>query len=128
MWDSAGTALTNPDWYRYGTTENRHFKEIVNLTRYAHQFRPVRKISGEFKGVMFQTNLLIGSLTMHPICLHSRFYFENEPFTNQRFYIFTAPVEMDWVSARINGTLVEVARQGDAGDTDGDSHSFNYIF
>ena len=128
LWDNAGTALTDPDWYRYGTAENRHFKELVNLTRYQHQFRPIRKISGAFKGVMWQTNLLIGTLTTHPICLHNRFYFENEPLSTTHYYIFCAPVEMDWVNARVQGTLVEVIRDNTEYSDVGDSHTFNYIF
>lgn len=128
LWDSAGTALTDPDWYRYGKTENRHFKEILNLGTFAHQYRGYRRISGTFKGVLWQPELLFGVAPFHPPSLHTHFYFENEPFTDVRYYVFSAPMEIDWVNARFRTTLLEVFRDGAEWNTTGDSHTFGYIF
>jgi len=122
LWNEAGTALTNPDWYKLNETENRHFKELVNLGRYRHQYVRQRRVEGTFKGTMVQPS----SDPTNPIPLgfHRHFYITNLDHA----YVLVPPLEIDYVRGMFRGTLMSGSTGSPDTTTEGDTHTFNYIF
>jgi len=122
LWNESGTALTNPDWYKLNETENRHFKELVNLGRYRQQYVRQRRVEGTFKGTMMQPS----SDPTNPIPLgfHRQFYITNL----DNAYVLVPPLEIDYVRGIFRGTLMACFTSSTDLVTEGDTHTFNYIF
>ena len=122
LWNEAGTALTNPDWYKLNETENRHFKELINLGRYRQQYVRQRRVEGTFKGTMMQPS----SDPTNPIPLgfHRQFYITNL----DNAYVLVPPLEIDYVRGIFRGTLMACFTSSTDLVTEGDTHTFNYIF
>lgn len=121
LWNEAGTALTDPDWYRLGETENLHFKELVNLARYRHQFHRNKRIEGEFKGVMCMPSS--NPTIQLPLSFHRGFQVENISAS----LVLVPPLQINYIEGIWRGTLIESFASGDAAET-GDTHTFNYEF
>ena len=122
LWNEAGTALTNPDWYKLNETENRHFKELINLGRYRQQYVRQRRVEGTFKGTMFMPS----SDPTNPIPLgfHRQFYITNLDHA----YVLVPPLEIDYVRGMFRGTLMSCFTSSTDLVTEGNTHTFNYIF
>jgi len=121
IWNEAGTALTDPDWYQQFVTENRHFKEIVNLVRFRHQRTRRKRIEGQFKGVMCMP---AGNPTIQlPLGFHRQFQMENQDLN----FVLVPPLQIDYVQGFWRGTLMSGYETGDTVE-DGDTHVFNYEF
>jgi hypothetical protein len=121
IWNEAGTALTNPDWYQYTISENRHFKEIVNLTRYRHQLSRRKRLEGQFKGVMCIPS---GSPSIQlPLAFHRHFSVEEIDIK----FVMVPPLQIDYVNGFWRGTLVSSYEITDD-VAEGDSHFFKHEF
>ena len=124
--DTTGEFLLNPTWYRIGYNEQKHFKELANLGRYRHQQFRNKRISGTFKGVTWSP---IGTVTQRPLCFHRHFLFENEQVNSAaNYYMLTAPLDIDYLSCQWRGTLINSCVGPAYNVTQGDTHTFNYIF
>jgi hypothetical protein len=122
LWNAAGTALTNPDWYYLNNTENRHFKELVNLGRYRSQYVRQRRVEGTFKGTMMQPSS--DPTNPIPLAFHKQFYITNL----DNAYCLVPPLEIDFVKGLFRGTLMACFVSSTDLVTEGDTHTFNYIF
>lgn len=122
LWDTAGDALLTPEWYRLNESETKHFKELVNYGRYRHQYRRQKRVNGTFKGVMWSPDG--GSATQYPLTFHRQFSIEND----DRMYMLSAPLEIDYLSAQWKGTLIECGVGNTDYNNNGNTHTFNYLF
>lgn len=116
-------SLTTPTWYRYGYDESRHYKEILNLAKFRHYHRRMRKISGTFRGVKSHSVNFMGDF--FPLGFHKHYVFVDNDVT--RYLILVAPLQIDYVAGTFGAIAIECFKEGDI-ITEGDSHTFNYIF
>lgn len=98
-----GTTLTTPTWYRLGTAESRHFKELINLGKYCHYYRRFRKIQGTFRGVKSTSSNSLGDF--YPIGFHKHYAFIDND--NNRMYALSPPTTIDYVAGTFNTTAIE---------------------
>lgn len=121
-----GTATT-PNWYRQGITESRHFKELVNLTRYNLGYRRFYRIEGTFTGLLYSP--VNDSLAYEPIGFHKNYLFAD--LSTPRQFILVAPLQMNLATGDIKATFEEVLNPDqptEDGLQNADSREFNYIF
>lgn len=129
-----GTTLTTPTWYRFGITEERHYKELLNLGKYRHYYRRYRKITGTFRGVKCYSEN--DFLTFYPLCFHKHFKFINNSAT--KLYVLAPPVSIDYKEGKFTGTFIECFDTAGAlgtvpetytdSEQNGDTHEYKYIF
>lgn len=122
LWEETGEVLTTPTWYRYGTTEQRHYKELVNMGFFAHHYRRYLSIEGTVKGLKADNGT-----TQVPLSLSKRYYFEDDAAI-QRNFILVPPLTMDVARGWFKGKFIEVYRDDDDVNEAGDSSLFNYTF
>lgn len=117
-----GSLLTTPTWYRYGEYESKHYKELINLAVYRHNYRRFKRITGTFRGV------LVGSENnptgFYPLCFHKHFRFVDD---SPRLYVLVPPLRIDYVQGLFEGIFVEAFNSGDYSQS-GDKHEFKYNF
>lgn len=129
-----GATLTTPTWYRFGRSEEKHFKELLNLGKYCHYYRRYRKITGTFRGVKCYSENTPTSF--YPLCFHKHFKFvDNSP---NKLYALCPPLSVDYISGRFSGTFIECFDTSGAigtvpetytdSEQAGDGHEFKYIF
>lgn len=123
---SAGE-LTTPTWYRYGLSESRHFKELLNIARFNHSYRRMYAVEGSFNGLNYSPEN--DPLNKKPIGFHKRYRMTD--MIEPRDFVLVPPLKMDIVKGWITANMVEVRKDAD-GDSDGtqvgDSDEFKYIF
>ena len=98
-----GTTLTTPTWYRFGITESRHYKELLNWGKYRHYYRRYRKISGSFRGVKCYSESDL--VNFYPLCFHKHFKFVNNHAG--KLYALCPPVSIDYKEGKFTGTFIE---------------------
>jgi len=114
-----------PDWWRYGLggTEQRHYKELINLGYYNLTYRPFFKIEGTFDGTTYQNN---NDGYRYPVSFTPKYRFEG--YTGTRLFVLTAPLKIDLVLGRFDGKFREVYHTAADGRQEGDDKEFRYIF
>lgn len=123
----ASNSLTTPTWYRYGISESRHFKELLNIARFNHSYRRMYAIEGTFNGLNFAPEN--HQLVKEPLAFHKRYRMVD--MVEPRDFVLVPPLKMNIIKGWISANLVEVRKDAD-GDTDGtqtgNSSEFKYIF
>lgn len=103
---SDGTTFT-PEWYRLGLTENRHFKEQINIAEYNLLYRRYWNVEGSFKGLMQNTEDA-PTLNFFPLSL-AQLYKLNDIEPEERFFMLDGPVDEDFINATFTAQFTEVA-------------------
>lgn len=129
-----GVTLTTPTWYRYGRSESKHYKELLNLGKYCHYYRRYRKITGLFRGVKCYSEN--DPTSFFPLGFHKQIKFVNN--SSSRQYVIAPPLDIDYLAGRFNATFIESFDSSGAlgtvpetytdSEQGGDSHEFKYIF
>lgn len=120
-------SLSTPTWYRYGVSESRHFKELLNIARFNHSYRRMYAIEGTFNGLNFTPEN--EQLNKRPIAFVKRYRMVD--MAEPRDFILVPPMKMDVVKAWVTMNLVEVRKDADGnidGTQLGDSADFKYMF
>jgi hypothetical protein len=129
--------LITPEWFRYGANTNpfstnplselRHFKELLNISRFNHNYRRMYALDGSFNGLNCAAQN--DQLNKYPIRFDKRYRLVD--MSDQREFVLVPPLKMDLIKGWISASMVEVRRVA-GGTTDGtqsgDSSSFNYKF
>lgn len=101
---------TDPSWYRYGITETRHYKELINLARFNLRARRFWNVQGEFSSIdMEPENNQLGKL---PIGYQFNYLFPD--FPQERFFVLTPPLSMNVSAGTINATFDEIINPANA--------------
>lgn len=93
-----GLTATTPTWYRYGLTESRHFKELVNLDRFNLGYRRFQRIEGTFVGLLYSPG--------QPMSYHKNYLFTGLTVPAQ--FILAPGMSMDLGTGEIKATFEEV--------------------
>lgn len=120
-----GLDLTTMRWYRFGLTEKRHYKELVNLGVYNLKYRRFWKITGSFKGTKFAPNNNSGNV--QPIGSHRLYRFVDIAGVNKDFVLCT-PWRLDVTTGIFNGTFIEVHQDSADGTQEPAAAIFTYTF
>lgn len=99
-----GVTATNPNWYRQGVDESRHFKELVNLGRYNLGYRRFHRIEGPFTGLLYSP--VDDQLNMQPIGYHKEYRFLD--LEQPKDFILVPPLKMDLCTGNIDASFEEV--------------------
>lgn len=122
--DNTGLPM-DPRFYRFpNSSDNKNFKQLVNLGYYNHTYRRMYKVEGEFTSLMY--NLIDDQEIRKPIGFHKLFRFAD--MSPQRDFVLIPSLEMDLVSGNIKATFAEVKGQYSDGSQTGDVDIFDYIF
>lgn len=122
LWEESGETLTSPEWYRYGTSEERHFKELVNIGHFQQYYRRMLSVEGTFRGI--KSNDGVAEV---PLSMAKRYTFVDSPLV-QRNYILVPPLRIDMDSGTFQGKFIEVYRDSNDLTEEGDTATFNYYF
>lgn len=118
-----GINLTG-QWYRFGLTENRQYKEITNLEQFNSSYRRYYKIEGTFTSLQYEAENNRGVL--FPLSFHQRYYFVQL----DKYFALVPPLKLDLITGNFSGNFQEVSGPDfpNDGHQEGDSYSLNYIF
>lgn len=105
LYRADGLTLTTPTWYRFGYTEQRHFKELANLGVYNHLFRRHWRLTGTFGGTKFSP--VSDPTKMEPLSFHKHFMFFDAPELAGRMFMLVPPLSIDYVQGNFIGNFVE---------------------
>lgn len=98
-----GITLTTPTWYRYGISEQRHYKELLNLGKYRHYYRRYKKITGTLRGVRCASEN--APLSFYAIGFHKHFKFVDDD--DGKLYVASPPMSIDYVTGQVNAVFIE---------------------
>lgn len=112
------------DWYRYGATEERHFKELIDLGKFNQSYRQFYKIEGDFTSFFYNT--VSDELVRRPLGFHKTYRFMD--MSTPRDFILVPSLEIDLVTGNCACAFLEVIGNENDGTEEGDSRKFNYIF
>lgn len=124
LFNADGVTATTPTWYRYGLTESRDFKELVDIGRFNLGYRRFWTIEGTFKRLQYSP--VNDELNHQPIGYHKTYRFSD--LAVPRDFIITTPLQMDLVSCKCKVTFLEVYKDSNDGTQEGDDQLFSYIF
>lgn len=111
MFNNDGLTATTPTWYRYGLTESRHFKELVNIGRYNLGYRRFWRVEGSYTGLQYST--VADPLVQKPISYHKAYrYTDLDGLSTVRDFILTPPLRMDLCTGVIKAVFEEVYKPG----------------
>lgn len=99
------SVLTTPTWRRDNVTEERHFKELMNLSRFNHAYRRMFKCRGTFSGLKWQPNN--DTTIFEPLSFHRHFYFPDKASLSGKYFMLVPPLVINHDSGTFNGTFVE---------------------
>jgi hypothetical protein len=122
------TDLTTPTWHRYSVNEQRHFKELGELSRFNNNYRRMWKIDGQFDGLKFTP--ANNATVIEPLSFHRQFSFPDSSKLAGRYFVLVPPLTLNYSEGRADMNFIEVLEDGsqDGNDT-GDSHiPLQYIF
>lgn len=122
------TDLTTPTWHRFGINEQRHFKELGELTRFNNNYRRMWKIDGQFDGLKFTP--ASNPTIIEPLSFHRQFYFPDSAKLNGHYFVLVPPLTLNYSDGRADMNFVEVLQDGTQdGNYLGDNHiPLQYIF
>lgn len=107
MFNADGVSATTPTWYRYGLTESRHFKELVNISRYNLGYRRFWRVEGTYTGLLYST--IAEPLIQKPISYHKTYrYTDLDGLSAVRDFILTPPLRLDLCTGEIKTVFEEV--------------------
>lgn len=95
----------NPDWYRNGVTESRHYKELTNIAEFNHYYRRYWGIEGSFNGTKYSP--FNDPTNFAPLSLHKT-YKETDIATEDRYFMLLTPIEQDLIAGHFRATFAEV--------------------
>lgn len=124
LWNNDGVTLTNPTWYRYGKSESKHYKELINIAKYQHYRRRFKKISGTFKGILASPENYQADFS--PLSFHKHFSFPDD-LPGKR-YVLVPPLKIDYVKSTFEGIFIECWGGDEDPAINWNTHNFNYIF
>lgn len=96
---------TNPQWFRFGLTESRHYKELINIGEYNLLYRRFLTIDGTFRGLTYVPDNI--PINHAPIGFHKNYRFSNFPGENRQF-VLLCPFEMDLKTGQTRSLYQEV--------------------
>lgn len=121
---SSVLTLLDPSWYRWpNTSENYHFKELINIGKWNHGYRRFYKIEGSYTSLMYSPQN--DPVVRKPLSFDMRYKMTIGGV--DRDMVLVAPLEMDILRGIVKANFVEVNDGTDGSDT-GNSHLFQYIF
>ena len=121
--------LTVGEWYRHGDVgdphqlnEERHFKELLNLSIFNHSYRRMYKLEGDFNGLNFASE-------NNPIKLPIGFFwmYRTVDMATPRDFVFVPPLKMDIIRRWITANVEEIKKDSNDGTQEGTAE-FKYIF
>lgn len=95
----------NPDWSRFGLTENRHYKELINIAEFNHYYRRFWEIEGSFTGTIYSP--LNDQTNFAPISIHKT-YKLSDITPEERYFMLLTPLEQDLITGNFKSTFAEV--------------------
>jgi len=111
-------------FYRYpNTTEDKLFKNLVNLGKFNQSYRRFYKIEGDFTSLFYTDTL--GTIR-RPLGFHKAYRFTD--ITPNRDFVLIPSLEMDLITGNCKCVFVEVYKDSADGTTNGDVDKFDYIF
>lgn len=102
--------LTTTTWHRDNVTEERHYKELINLSRYNHAYRRMWKSRGVFSGLKWQPS--DDTTIFEPLSFHRHFYFPDKAALAGKYFMITPPLVIHHDSGMFDGTFVECLDTG----------------
>lgn len=99
------SVLTTTTWHRDNVTEERHFKELVNMARFNHAYRRMWKSRGMFSGLKWQPNN--DTTIFEPLSFHRHFYFPQKTALSGKYFMLVPPLIINHDSGTFDGTFVE---------------------
>jgi hypothetical protein len=122
--------LTDQAWYRFGeigdpniTGDHRHFKELLNLSRFNHSRRRMYALEGSFNGLNYAAQN--DQLNKKPIAFFKRY--RQVDMSAQREFVLVPPLKMDIIRGWVTANLVEVKKDNNDGTEEGTAE-FKYTF
>jgi hypothetical protein len=97
--------LTTPTWHRDNVLEERHFKELVNLSRFNHGYRRMYKSRGIFSGTKWQPSN--DTTIFEPLSFHRHFFFPDKTELTGKYFMLVPPLTINYDSGTIDSTFVE---------------------
>lgn len=92
-------------WNRLNVSEERQYKELLNLGRYNHAYRRMWRIDGDFGGTRF--NAIDNPVVNEPLNFHKHFYFKDASELAGRMFMLVPPLSIDYTQGETNATFVE---------------------
>ena len=96
---------TNPDWYRMGLTESRHFKELINIGEYNLLYRRFLNLEGAWRATTFAPNN--NQTNAQPIGFH-KVYRQVDYAAENRQFILVCPWELNLSNGQARSNFTEV--------------------
>lgn len=122
--------LTDPAWYRHGPLtspnhlgEQKHFKELLNISRYNYHYRRMYYLEGGFNGLNWapQNDDLV------KLPLGFFWMYKEVDMTEPRDFVLIPPLKMDLIKGWVAANLVEVKKDVNDGTQTG-TGEFKYQF
>lgn len=99
------SVLTTTTWHRDNVSEERHFKELVNISRYNHAYRRMWKTRGLFTGLKWQP--ANDTTIFEPLSFHRHFFFPDKSALGGKYFMLVPPLTINHDSGTFDGTFVE---------------------
>lgn len=104
-----GVTATTPSWYRYGLSEARHYKELLNIGRYNTEYRRFYKFQGTFTSTKFAPQN--DPSNSQPLSFRKTYKFMDR--AGQPECVLVAPLSIDYKTGHITATFEEVRRESE---------------
>lgn len=120
--------LTTPTWHRYSINEQRHFKELGELSRFNNNYRRMWKLDGQFDGLKYTP--FDDATRIEPLSFHRHFGFPDDPHLSGHYFVLVPPLTLNYSEGRADMNFVEVLEADSIdGDSEGDNHiQIQYLF
>lgn len=120
--------LTTPTWHRYSVNEQRHFKELGELSRFNNNYRRMWKMEGQYDGLKFTP--ADNQTFIEPLSFHRHFTFPDSSKLAGHYFVLVPPLSLNYSEGRADMNFVEVLADGTQdGNSTGDTHiPIQYIF
>lgn len=99
------SVLTTTTWHRDNVTEERHFKELINMARFNHAYRRMWKCRGFFSGLKWQPS--DDTTIFEPLGFHRHFFFPDKSALTGKYFMLVPPLTINHDSGTFDGTFVE---------------------
>jgi hypothetical protein len=101
-----GTTATTPTWYRYGLTEQLHYKQLANQGRYNTEYRRFFKFQGTFVSTKYAPQN--DPTKLQPLSFRKTYKFVD--LTQEPECVLVAPLTIDYKTGEVTAIFEEVRR------------------
>jgi hypothetical protein len=109
LWRVSGVinVPTSPTWYRYGQSESRHYKELINIGRFNTEYRRFFKFNGIFTSAKYspENDVQMGQ----PLSFRKTYKFVD--VTEEPQCVLVPPLTIDYKTGWITANFEEVRRE-----------------